>query len=108
MLERRRTPRYPIDKQARLTLLAEPAISTVVTIRNISEGGLQLMLNLLLRTGESLRLEAEDVDIHGYVQYCCHWKGGYVAGILLEEIRFRGRELTTTDFIENWAALQQA
>jgi hypothetical protein len=106
LLNRRRTPRFSTGIQARLTLLEEPVITLAARIQNISEGGLQVVIDRSSRLGASLRLEVEDVALYGQIRYCCPWLGGYIIGVCVELILIGGNELTCSvpDLLEYWAA----
>ena len=108
MFDRRKTPRYATDTQAQLTMAEGSMRSESITIRNISAGGLQFVTAEPLRQGDRLQLCAEEVELDGRVQYCCRWQRGYVAGIVIDDIRFQGAQLASADLVEYWAALQEA
>src|SRR5204862_3461510 len=93
-LERRHAPRFPTHIQAHLTVLDGPVSTVATRIENISEGGLQLITDRSLQQRASVRLEVDDITLHGHVRYCYPWLDGYLVGVLVEGILIGRNELT--------------
>jgi len=75
-------------------------------MRNISEGGLQIVINQSVRVGSPLRLDVHDVTMYGQSQYCCPSAGGYMVGVVTDRLLIGGNELTCSipDLLEYWAS----
>ena len=62
-------------------------------IRDVSHGGLRLSTEIALNLGAFLRIKVHDSVLFGEVKYSCPWMGGYVAGLLVEQVLLGTSEL---------------
>lgn len=107
MANRRCFRRFSTRIDVRLTLLEEPGLSINASIRDISEGGLQLQIDHCLRVGAALRMDADEVTLYGEVRFCLPRLDGFIVGVSGDGIQIHGNELTCSvqDLLAYWASI---
>ncbi len=83
-MERRREPRFEVDRAVRATILEEPEWSAEGRVVNCSGHGLQLALGAPLPLDAAVRIDLDDAIFLGEVAYCVRSAGGYRVGLNLE------------------------
>lgn len=87
-MDRRLSPRLPVDLQTTLTILGdsggEDAVELPVRVENVSGNGAQIRLLWRLPVSACVKLVLEDSLYLGEVAYCHESDEGYQAGLVLE------------------------
>jgi len=81
--DRRRAPRQPLTQSAVVSVLRTGQVLQG-EIRNLSEGGTQILLHEPLDLASSIKIEFADKTLLGEVVYCRQEQPGWVLGIRLE------------------------
>lgn len=93
-MERRKNFRLPIHLDAEFHVLGREASRVPGRVQDVSESGLRLTTLTALVPGMFLRIVLEDSVVFGEVRYCCPWVGGYVSGLLVEQMLLGTSELS--------------
>ncbi len=93
-MERRKHHRLPIHLDAEFHVLGREASRVPGRVLDVSESGLRLTTQTTLIPGMFLRIVLEDSVVFGEVRYCCPWVGGYVSGLLVEQVLLGTSELS--------------
>jgi hypothetical protein len=81
--DRRRAPRQPLTQSVVVSVLRTGQVLHGV-IRNLSEGGTQILLHEPLDLASSIKIEYADRNLPGEVVYCRQEQAGWLLGIRLE------------------------
>jgi hypothetical protein len=81
--DRRQTPRQQLSQSAVVTLVGKAQVLHG-EIRNLSEGGTQILLHEPLHLASSVKIEYADKVLQGEVVYCRQEQAGWLVGIRLE------------------------
>ena len=94
-MDRRRNTRLAAAHiiPVRIAGLGDLSLQTTGSILNISSNGLRISVATAIPLGSFLRVEFEDATIFAEVRYCHRQKGGFVAGVFVEEILIGKSEL---------------
>jgi hypothetical protein len=90
--DRRQTPRQRVSQSAMVTLVGTGQILHG-EIRNLSEGGTQILLHEPLHLAASVKIEYADKVLQGEVVYCRQEQAGWLLGIRLERALSRVSDL---------------
>ncbi len=85
-LERRMEARYPTRDAAELELLPGPNPSICGIVLDISRSGLRVALPVTVAKATHLKIKLSSTVILGEVRYCRPVKGGFHAGILIQDV----------------------
>ena len=94
VMDRRVDIRVPTSVPVQFSLIGPKRVSSIGHIRDVSEGGLKLSSPVDLTPGNFVRIEVEDSILFGEVKYCCPWAGGFVAGLLIEQMLLGRSEMS--------------
>jgi PilZ domain len=86
--DQRQSERRELTSWALVTALGTPAQIHRAQIRNLSEGGTQILLGEPLQPFTLLKIEYEDNLLLGEVIYCRPEEFGYLAGLRIEHALF--------------------
>ncbi|MGC4052605.1 MAG: PilZ domain-containing protein [Paludibaculum sp.] len=85
-MERRQSPRYPVDFETVLTVLGESGPELSVRVQDLSGNGARVLAGRRLPTGMCVKLVLEDDLYLGEVAYCREVEGGFQAGLVLKHV----------------------
>ena len=85
-MERRKDVRSPIHLDVEFHVLGREGSRMPGHVRDVSESGLRLTTHAALERGMFLRIVIDDSVLFGEVRYCCPWMGGFVSGLLVEQM----------------------
>ncbi|MBN9660930.1 MAG: PilZ domain-containing protein [Acidobacteria bacterium] len=83
-MERRRSPRLPVDLPAALTVLGDSGEILTARVQDLSGHGACVLVERSLPAGACVELDLEDSLYLGEVIYCREVEGGFQAGLDLE------------------------
>jgi len=90
--DRRQTPRQQLSQSAVVTLVGNGQVLHG-EIRNLSEGGTQILLHDPLHLASSVKIEYANKVLQGKVVYCRQEQAGWLLGIRLERALSRVSDL---------------
>jgi len=85
-MEHRRDPRVPTEQPVSLTVLGDPEIRMLSTVRDASGRGLGLLCPELIPPGAALKIEFGDTLFLGEAMYCEGIENGYLVGVKLTQV----------------------
>lgn len=83
-MDRRYHRRIPADYEVRFSILGGDQAVYDGNLRDVSEGGVRIVVPVAVRPGWFIKLQIGDVQYYGEVRYCCPWMNRFVAGVTLE------------------------
>lgn len=85
-MENRRIDRVPVEKPITLTILGDPEVRLVASVKNASPRGIGIVASESLATGAAVKIEIGDSIFLGEVMYCRPMDQGFFAGIELTQV----------------------
>jgi hypothetical protein len=85
-MEHRRDPRVPTEQPVSLTVLSDPEIRMLSTVKDASGRGLGLLCPQSVPSGAALKIEFGDTLFLGEAMYCETSETGYLVGVELTQV----------------------
>jgi hypothetical protein len=85
-MEQRAVTRFAIDQPVAVMVLGGKEIRETALVRNVSEAGVQLVLNHSVPAGSAVKIEMDNALALGEVVYCIAEGDQWVFGIKLEHV----------------------
>jgi hypothetical protein len=85
-MENRRIDRVPVEKPIILTILGDPEIRLVASVKDASPRGIGVITAEALKAGAPVKIEIGDSIFLGEVMYCRPMEKSFFAGIELTQV----------------------
>lgn len=85
-MNQRREQRFVAEQAVIVTVLGDPEIRQVATIRNASGRGLSMEMPEAVAIGAALKIEIEDSFLLGEAVYCKGGPGSHLVGVELDQM----------------------
>jgi hypothetical protein len=85
-MDNRRQDRVPVEKPIVLTILGDPEIRLVASVKDASPRGIGVITEEALRSGAAVKIEIGDSIFLGEIMYCRPMDQRFFAGIELTQV----------------------